>query len=375
MNKSIPLYGVVNTSEMEGVAIEVMRSGQLANGKYVREFERSFGDLIGCQNVVTTSDMTSALFLALHLAGISEGDEVLTTAFACLATNSAIAQLKAKPKWVDVEPSTVEISIKDLLLKISDKTKALILYHVAGYPGPIQEVREICDAYGIALIEDCDNALLAKRDADLVGSLGDFAVYSFYPNRQINGIEGGALICKDHGHADRARRLRRFGVNLDSFRGSNGEINPLSDVPEIGWSIGMNNLSSAVALKQIPTVIDKINQTRENASMLSALVKKISGVQVIPVLNSSLSSFWALLILVENRDFVLDHLKKQGVLASVLHYRNDQYTGFGAVPDLALINTKYIQDHLIGLPCGWWLSGDDLIEVAEALKSSVSKRL
>ena len=98
------------------------------------------------------------------------------TTFACLSTNAAIAQCGAIPVWVDVTSQTVEIDVSDLVSKLTDRTRAVILYHVAGYPAPAQEIAAICYQRGIALIEDCDNALFAYRDGVHVGSHGDFAV-------------------------------------------------------------------------------------------------------------------------------------------------------------------------------------------------------
>ena len=93
--KEIPLFGVVNLPEMERAAIEVLRSGQIANGEYVAQFEAGLGQIVGSSHVVSTIDMTTAIFLALHLAGVRPGDEVLTAAYSCMLTNSAIAQIGA----------------------------------------------------------------------------------------------------------------------------------------------------------------------------------------------------------------------------------------------------------------------------------------
>ena len=127
MSKIFPLYGVVSTPEMEEIALNVLRSGRIAGGEWVEKFEQGLKGVVGLPHVVSTVDMTSALFLALHLAGVQEGDEVLTTAFACLSTNSAIAQLKAMPVWVDVSVGTVSMDVADLESKISKKTKAVVL--------------------------------------------------------------------------------------------------------------------------------------------------------------------------------------------------------------------------------------------------------
>jgi perosamine synthetase len=371
--KTISLFGVVSLPEMDAAALEVLHSGRIAAGEYVAKFESGFGQMVNQSNVVSMVDMTSAIFLALHLAGVSKGDEVLTTAFACMSTNSAIAQCGAVPVWVDVKPQSIEIDLDDLIRKVSTKTKAVILYHVAGYPGPAKELATLCHERGIALIEDCDNALFASRNTVPVGSHGDFAVYSFYPTRQINTTEGGALACKSADMAARVRKLRRFGIDSATFRNAKGEINPTSDIPEIGWAFTMNNLCAALGYAQLSTAQGRVFKAQNNATKLTQLVSELKGVRVVPVASGSSPAYWVLLLFVANRDAVLTRMKQQGVMASCLHYRNDTYTGFDAGASHHLPNTTYLQDHILALPCGWWLVDEDLAVIANTLACAASE--
>ena len=372
MKKTIPLFGVVNLPEMEAIAIDVLRSGRIASGEYVNRFEAGISQIVGQPDVVSTLDMTSAIFLALHLAGVKDGDEVLTTAFACLSTNAAIAQCGAIPVWVDVTPQTVEIDVSDLVSKLTDRTRAVILYHVAGYPGPAQEIATICHQRGIALIEDCDNALFAYRDGMHVGSHGDFAVYSFYPNRQINATEGGALVCKSPDMAARARKLRRFGIDAATFRNAVGEVNPASDIPEVGWAFTMNNLCAALAWAQLPTAASRVNKARGNVERLSKTINDLAGIRLVSVPFNAQPAYWVILLWVNNRDAVLRVMKDQGVHVSSVHHRNDIYSGFKSKHSTNLPNTTYIQDHILAIPCGWWLSETDLNTIADALRKASS---
>lgn len=373
MSKVIPLYGVVHTPEMDSVALDVLRSGRIASGDWVAKFEEGLKGFIGLPHVVSTVDMTSALFLALRIAGVQQGDEVLTTAFACLSTNSAIAQSGATPVWVDVSQDTVSMSVSDLESKVTKKTKAVVLYHVAGYPGPAKEVSELCKKHGLILIEDCDNALLAAKNSVTVGSYGDFAIYSFYPNRQINATEGGALACRSETMARRARRLRRFGIDFETFRTKVGEINPQSDIPEIGWGVTMNNLCSGLGCAQFDTLRARHDATVRNAQALAVLLSDVQGVKSIPVQKSDEPAYWVFLVLVDEQAHILSELKKKGVMASSVHQRNDIYSGFGSEAT-ELPNTDVLQSSIIGLPCGWWLEESDIVFIANALIDAVATR-
>lgn len=373
--KNIPLFGVVSSTAMETAALEVLRSGRIANGEYVARFESGLGSLLGVDNVVSTVDMTSALIMALHLAGVRQGDEVLAIAYACMSTNAAISQCGARPVWVDVHAENACMDVDDAAKKITGATKAVILYHVAGYPGPAREIAELCRTRGIALIEDCDNALLATRDGSHVGTHGDFAIYSFYPNRQINTTEGGALVCKDRENAIKARKLRRFGIDAASFRNSNGEINPASDIPEIGWAATMNNLCAALGCTQLSEVQERMRETRANVEELlrrfEATPEIASHVKMITPISAARPAYWTLLLLLKQRDQVLLSMKQQGIHVSIMHQRNDIYSGFKQDAVVVLPQTDYLQEHILAIPCGWWLSEEDLGAIVIALKNAI----
>jgi dTDP-4-amino-4,6-dideoxygalactose transaminase len=373
--KTIPLFGVVSLPEMDTAALEVLHSGRIASGEYVAKFEAGFGQMVGQPNVVSMVDMTSAIFLALHLAGVSKGDEVLTTAFACMSTNSAIAQCGAVPVWVDVKPQSIEIDLDDLISKVSAKTKVVILYHVAGYPGPAKELAALCQERGVVLIEDCDNALFASRNGVPVGSYGDFAVYSFYPNRQINTTEGGALVCKSVDMATRARKLRRFGINFATFRNAVGEISASSDIPEIGWAFTMNNLCASLGYAQLTSAASRVAKARENVTILTQKISSLQRIKLVPIPSDTQPAYWVLLLLVDNRNAVLKSMRQQGIMTSCVHQRNDAYTGFHVCAPSNLPNTDYLQDHILAIPCGWWLIDTELIAISDALHKAISDSL
>lgn len=358
----IPLFKPVHTDEMEKAALDVIRSGQIASGPGVEKFERAFGSYIGRNHVVATSDMTSAIVIALRLAGIKSGDRVATLAFACLSTNAAIRMVGAVPVWVDLDTDTMSMCSKDLARKLTTDTKAVLLYYVAGYPASVEEITFICQRHGIPLIEDCNNALGALFKGQPIGRHGHYAVYSFYPNRQINGFEGGALVCPNENLAQHAKRLRRFGVDYTSFRDARGEINPEADVPEIGLSASFCQLNAAVANSQLSTLSERLCLVRENANKLTELLKDKKGIKVVQTDLSCVSAHWCFLVFADKRDRLLSVLKEQSISCSILHHRNDEYSGM-SVNKAVLPGTDYTMKHLLALPCGWWLSQEEICRI------------
>lgn len=365
--KTVALFHAAHSAEMESVAVDVLRSGQIASGPKVAEFEARFGDAIGRSHVVCTNDMTSALMLALHLAGVGHGDEVLTLAYSCVSSNAPIALLGAKAVWVDIDPESASMSAEDFERALSPRTKAALLYHVAGYPGPAAQIAKLCKDRGVVLIEDCNNALGATQSGVSVGQIGDYAVFSFYPNRQINAIDGGALACPDDATAQRARRLRRFGINARTFRDRLGEIDPASDIAEVGWSASFNHLGATLGLTQLPFLSGRLARTCRNARRLRDQLGNLARVRPIVSRIGDEPAYWAFLTLVDERDQLLAALKLRGIHSSRLHHRNDDYSGFAA-ERRNLPGTNQLMSQVLALPCGWWLTDEQLDDLVQAVR-------
>lgn len=368
----IRLFRPACSEVIEQATLGVLRSWQIASGPCIDEFQTRFGELIKRQHVICTSDMTHALAMALHLSGVGVGDEVLTLAYSCMASTSAISLVSAKPRWVDIDPDTASMSVEDLKRSITPRCKAVTLYHVAGYPGPVAEIAEICRQHGLLLIEDCNNALGATVDEVSIGQTGSYAVYSFYPNRQIHAIDGGAVACPTDEAASRAAKLRRFGVDTRTFRDAFGEINPASDIPEVGWPAPFSNLNAAVGLSQLSLLDRQLTRTRDVASRLQLEISQLDGVKAVQALKGANPAYWVLLLMVERRDHLLTQLKHRGVECSKLHFRNDSYSGFGT-PQRTLPGTTYMMDHVLGIPCGWWLCDHEVNEIAASLRETIVK--
>ncbi|EGT3632464.1 DegT/DnrJ/EryC1/StrS family aminotransferase [Morganella morganii subsp. sibonii] len=371
-----PLFNPYTSEEMELITKNVISSKNIATGKYVDIFEDGLKEMVGCPYLVTTNNMSSALFLALWLAGVRRGDEVLTTSFACMATNAPISWLGATPVWLDLAKNSLFIDSNLIEQNINDKTKAIIVYHIAGYPTPMEDIRVICKRKGIKIIEDCNNALLAKDSTGIIGSSSDYSIYSFYPNRQINGIDGGALICQKHSDYIIAKKMIKFGIDTANFRDSNGEIKDI-DISNIGWSITMNNLNCAVAATQLSTVENRIEKTVKNANLFNSIIKSKLDIQEYKFAEGSTPSYWALILRLKGTDKekLISNLRNHEIQASSLHYSNDTYSGFGS-KKTDLHNTYLLQKELLALPIGFWMSESDIYHVASTFiieyKNSIS---
>ncbi|MBN8844740.1 MAG: DegT/DnrJ/EryC1/StrS family aminotransferase [Sphingomonadales bacterium] len=344
-------------------------SGQLASGSSVSRIEQYFEERFAGYHAVATSDMTNALALALRLANIGNGSEVMTLAFNCMSSNAAVAMAGARPVWIDVNPETASFDVEHARSQLSSRTKAVIVYHLAGYPADMARIRKFCDEHGLILIEDANNAFGAEFSSRPIGTFGDFTVFSFYANRQINAIDGGLLLCRRPYDAERARRLRRFGVDHARFRDADGEIDPASDVPEIGGSSTLNNINATLALVSLADVDARITRSREN---IEVLCKATSGSRLTPIkpLTEGKPAYWTWLARLADRETVMQALKSRGVKCSKLHHPNHHYSGFG-VPGAELPGTDLLAREMLAIPCGWWIDQAHIPQLATAIRDAL----
>lgn len=346
--------------------------GQLATGPAVPQLEQAFETRHPGRHAVAVGDMTHALAIALRLAGVRPGDEVLSLAFNCMSSNSAIAMVGARVAWVDVDPITATFDVEQARTCLTPRTRAVVVYHVSGYPADLAQLRAFCDEQGLPLIEDANNALGATVADRAIGTVGDFAVFSLYANRQINAIDGGILLCARIEDADHARRLRRFGIDTAHFRDADGEIDPGLDVAEIGTSSSLNNVNATLALAGMIDVDIRIARSRHNAVMLARATRDLALDPIVP-LDGSDPAYWTWLIRLPDRDTVMRALKARGVLCSKLHYPNHLYSGFN-VPIRPLPGTTVLQEEMLAIPCGWWLDEAALERIVTTLSDVVRTR-
>jgi perosamine synthetase len=342
-------------------------SGALASGPAVPAFETELAAWLDAEQITAVSDLSHAMQLALRLAGVGAGDDVLTVAFNCLSSTVAIAQVGARPVWVDVDPVHATMCVADAERAITPRTKALVSYHIAGYPADIVALNALCARHGIKHIIDANTALGSRINGHPVGTAGDFGVFSFYPNRQIGSVEGAALFCKDPADGAHARRLRRFGIEATRFRDGDGEIAPGEDVAELGLSAALSNVNAAIARSRLPTLDARIAATRANVTVLSDLTK-LAATTPVRLIAGHDPAYWTWLVTCDARDALMRSLKARGVNCSKLHQPNDIYSGFSASAR-PLPGTRALEATMLALPCGWWLGGDDLTRIAGAVMS------
>jgi perosamine synthetase len=230
-------------------ACQAIRSGWVGQGPRVAEFEARLASLLGAPHAVVLSSGTAALHLALLAMGIGPGDEVLVPASSFIATANAVLMTGARPVFADVNPRTANLDVSDASLRVTPRTRALLVVHQLGLPADLHACRELCNRHGLRLVEDAACALGSRYGSEPIGRPhGLAACFSFHPRKVITTGEGGAVTTADAIVAERIRHLRNHGAEptgLPPHRG--GAIR----YPILGYNARMSDLEAAVGLEQL----------------------------------------------------------------------------------------------------------------------------
>ncbi|OPX72381.1 MAG: Aspartate aminotransferase [Methanoregulaceae archaeon PtaB.Bin108] len=238
----------LDEEEVDAVS-RVIRSGMLAKGPRVEEFERGFSVYCGTKHGVAMNSGTAALHAALLALGIGPGDEVIVPAFTFFATASSVCMCGATPVFADVDPDTFNISVDKVAEAVNQRTKAVIGVHLFGQPFDVQPILEICDERGIPLLEDAAQAHGAEYHGKKTGSMGMAGCFSFYPTKNMTTGEGGMVTTSDMALSSRMRQIIDHGQEKKYFH------------TRIGYNYRMTDMAAALGLVQLKK-LDRMNRRR-----------------------------------------------------------------------------------------------------------------
>jgi len=354
----IPLFKVFMPDEVSQNIGSVITSGNLAYGEYTKKFEDELKFFVGNPYILAISG--NSVFFALKLLDIKEGDEVIVSPMSCLMTTQPIVYAGAKIVWADIDPYTGSLDPEDVKKKITSKTKAIIHYHWAGYPGYIDEINIVAKENGMVVIEDATESFGAEYKGKKLGNTGtDIVCYSFTPVRLPNAIDGGGIAFKNIELFKKASLMRDLGIDRSKFRDGLGEISENCDISTIGDSSAMNNISGFVGLSQMKYLNELYLKQRNNAKQWEKYFNNNKSVTMLKNRDNIVPSYWGYTILSDDRDILLAKFRKQGFYASKMHLRNDLYSVFkSSAKDLKGINE--FSNKQLNLPCGWWINHTEI---------------
>ncbi|MCU0361388.1 MAG: DegT/DnrJ/EryC1/StrS family aminotransferase [Bacteroidia bacterium] len=309
---------------------KVLSSGFLSEGETVLHFEKSLEKAFGFKNCATVNSGTAALHLALELAEVEAGDEVILPAQTFVASGLAILYLKAVPVFADIDYLTGNISVASIKEKLSVKTKAILPVHWGGYPCNLNEILSLAAEHGLKVVEDAAHALGATYQQQPIGSISDFTCFSFQAIKHLSTGDGGAICCKSTEDYSRAKSQRWFGISREHA--------PLTELGErtysitkAGYKYHMNNYAAALGIANLVDFDVRLKKRIQIANYYRTHLIKQSGIRLFNYVNDRQSSYWLFGFHVEKRIDFIRKLKSAGIAASVVHQRIDRNAVFGGL--------------------------------------------
>ena len=356
-----PLIGEEEIEEVE----KVLRSGFIAQGPKVAEFEEAFANYVGAEHAVATSSGTTALHVALLALGVGKGDEVITTPFSFAATGNCALYVGARPVFVDIDPSTFNLDPEGIEDAITEKTKAILPVHLYGQPARMDRIMEISQEHGIPVVEDAAQAHGAKFQDQMIGSIGDMACFSFYPTKNMTTSEGGMITTNSSKLADQARILKAHGER-ERYQHS-----------VLGYNFRMTDIAAAIGLVQLKK-LDGFNQKRiENAEYLTEHLKGISCIESPFVSPQVKHVFHQYTVRVKDgkRNDVMNYLNQEGIGTGIHYpipiYKQELYQNLGYNDHWS--ETEKAASEVLSLPVHPSLSVEELEKIVITLEAASDK--
>ena len=345
---------------------KTIESGWLTHGKNTTKFEEKFKEYTNSKYSVTVSSCTAALHLSCLALGLKKGDEVIVPAMSHTATSHAVEYTGAKTVFIDIDLQTGNIDPQKIEKKITKKTKAIIIVHMAGFACQIDLIQKICKKYKIKLIEDCAHSIGTKFKSRHVGNFGVSGCFSFYPTKQITTGEGGMLVTNNKNFYNKIRKLKAFGIDKDiNQRTKQGTY----DVVSLGFNYRLTDFQSALGLKQIENYKENLKKRHLLAKRYTNSLQNIQQVKCMSY--SSDCSFFVFQIFCKDRDRLLKEFKIKKIGVSI-HYATPlpSMTYYKKKYNLKKINfknAKIYADTNISLPVYPSLNFKELNKIVEVI--------
>ncbi|WP_326958842.1 MULTISPECIES: DegT/DnrJ/EryC1/StrS family aminotransferase [unclassified Arthrobacter] len=360
--------------EEAAAVADVIASGWVAQGPRVARFEAAFADEQQARHAVAVSNGTTALHLALKVAGIGPHDDVVVPSFAFIAAANAVTYVGARPVFADVEPDSGNVSVRTLAAALTPATRAVIAVDQGGMPVDLGPIRALCDGLGITVIEDAACAAGSTYRGRPVGAGAELTAWSFHPGKILTTGEGGMLTANNAAWADRARMLRDHALRVPANSRHAAALAPAEEYGEIGFDYRMTDLQAAVGLVQLDRLSEVVSRRR---AIAEAYRKALAGLQGLRASEdplhgtSNFQSFWIEVLpgFAIGREELLERLARDGITAGrggMAVHRQPAYARLDTgTADLSV--TERLTDHTVILPVYHQLSLIDQSRVIDSI--------
>ena len=368
----------LGAEEIEAVA-EVISSGWVAQGPRVAAFETEFAAHQQAEHAVAVSSCTTALHLALLVAGVKAGDDIVVPSFSFIATANAAVYVGARPVFADVDIATGNLTAATVAAALTPTTTAVIVVDQGGVPVDLDAIRALCDPRGIVVVEDAACGAGSTYKGRPVGAGAEIAAWSFHPRKIITTGEGGMITTSRPEWADRARRLREHAMSVSAADRHVSVLAPPEQYLEVGYNFRMTDLQAAVGIVQLERLDGVVQRRREIAAGYAKAVNEIAGLRLVADPAWGTTNFQSCWLEVGadyglDRDGLLvtlaeaDISARRGIMAA---HRQPAYSGVDT-GGLSLPVTEHLTDHTLILPLFHQMSESEQARVIDVLRAGAS---
>jgi perosamine synthetase len=344
---------------------KVLQGRWIGQGPRVAQFEKEFAQkFAGNGTALAVGSGTDSLHLAYILAGLKEGDEVITPVFTCTATTIPFLYMGVKFRFADVDPHTLNINVQHVRELINEKTKAIVCVHYGGLPCDMDELHDIAKEFDIPVIEDAAHALGATYKGKMIGEISPFTMYSFQAIKHITTGDGGMLIVQDKEIVPQAERIRWFGIDRSNKQKGIWE----NDIWEVGYKYQMTDIGAAMGLAALHEFDQTLAHRQKLFEVYKRRLKGVNGIKLIGAEHTDRThAAWLCTALVERREQFMKYLRENKIESGQVHYRNDRYSVLGGRrDDLPFMDS--IEDNYIVLPLNSHLTEANIEFVCNVIK-------
>jgi perosamine synthetase len=360
-------------AEEADAAAEAVRSGWVAQGPRVAEFEAAFAAHLGAGHAVAASSCTTALHLAMVLAGLGPGDEVVVPSLSFIATANAPRYVNATPVFADVDLSTQNLTADTVEAVLTPATRAVIVVDQGGAPADVEAIGRLCRQRDIVLIEDAACGLGSTLAGRPAGAAAELATFSFHPRKLVTTGEGGMLLCRSPEVAERARRLREHGMSVSAADRHRSGVPVLEQYLETGFNFRMTDVQAAIGLVQLGRLPAMVARRRQLARRYSDAFGDLAGVLTAadpPHGTSNFQSYWLLLPPDSpvGRNDLLEALGREAISARRGIMAAHREPAFAGHPHISLPVTERLTDDSVILPLYHTMSLQDQDRVIDVVR-------
>jgi dTDP-4-amino-4,6-dideoxygalactose transaminase len=301
MDWRVPLADLYFGPEEEAAVSAVIRSGWLSMGGVTQAFEAEFAEFVNAKHALAVTNATAALHLACLACGLGPGDEVILPSLTFVASANAVRYTGATPVFADIESQDVlNISPAAIEAAITERTRAVMVVHYAGYACKMPAINQVAKAHHLAVIEDAAHAVGASLEARSLGTWGDIGCFSFFANKNMTTAEGGMLVTDDDELAEKMRILRSHGMTALTWDRHHGHASTY-DVVDLGYNYRIDELRAAIGRVQLQKVHEGNRRREERVALYRRLLSEQAPQITLPFTHApGQSSYHLMPILLPN---------------------------------------------------------------------------